>query len=39
MTADRYTQARLERVAAEMVMLPELMVTGTDDPLALGLRK
>ncbi len=31
MTADRYTHARLERVAAEMQKLPELRSTGTDD--------
>ncbi len=31
MTADRYTHARLERVAAEMEKLPELRATGTDD--------
>ena len=34
MTADRYTHARLERVAAEMQKLPELRSTGTDDAVA-----
>ncbi len=37
MTADRYTHARLERVAAEMAKLPELMSTGTDDSACAGL--
>ncbi len=31
LTADRYTHAQLERVAAEMAKMPELKATGTDD--------
>ncbi len=40
MTADRYTQARLERVAAEIAKLPELISAGRGTiPLAICLRK
>ena len=37
MTADRYTHARLVRVAAEMAKRPEPMATGTDDSAGAGL--
>ncbi len=37
MTADRYTHARLERVAAEMAKMPELLATGTDEVACAGL--